>query len=275
MSNNKDNIEIFYVDLDGTTLDVKENGKLSISVQNLNAIREARTKGKEVIVSTGRLGKQAEKFIKVIDGPYAITGNGSIILDKTGKIIREWKLDVRQVLLLYGIAQKNGLVFKLDDGSNAYGAFNLLQRKMSEKFHLTPVKGYHFEMHKQYYKMVFWGKLSKKKILAIKEEMEQNVPNVCVVTSSHGWTLEVTHENATKGEAARYITQELYQRDIRFTAHVGDTMNDSTAFGKVGKLIVMNNGDKKLKEISPFRGPNYKEGGLARILRGDYWEISK
>lgn len=270
---NKD-IKLYFIDLDGTALDTKEDLKLALSKENLGAIKAARSKGIEVIVSTGRMGKGAQRYLDVVGGAYSVQSNGALIKDAKGNTVRELKLSIRQVLLLHSIAAKYNLVFKLDDGLEGYGATTWFLRYITNKFHFNPVPGYFFEMHKERYKMVFWGKLSKSKMEKIRKEMLKVVPEIEAVTSAGGFTIEATAKGATKGEGNKFVANKLGVLPEN-TAHVGDSMNDSTTVGLMGQLIVMQNGDRKLKALSPYRGPSYKKAGLAKVLNGDYKKIEK
>lgn len=54
MNKIKKNIKLFFIDLDGTTLDNKKGINHVMSLENLKAIKEAKQDGKKIIVSTGR-----------------------------------------------------------------------------------------------------------------------------------------------------------------------------------------------------------------------------
>lgn len=270
---NKD-IKVFYIDLDGTSLDTKKDNILWLSDENLAAIKKVRSEGKEVIISTGRLGKAVARYVELIDSKYSVTGNGAQIIDRHGKVLREFKLSIRQVLLILDFAQKNKMVMKIDDNTIAHGTSNFFQGWLSQKFHFQPVPHYNFELHKERVKIVLWGK-SKSKLKKLQVELLKYVDGICVVSSSNGWTLEVTHEEATKGKANEYVSKHLLNVPIEQTAHLGDTMNDSTVIGHVGRFIVMGNAQKDLKKMSIYQGPNFKNGGMAKVLNGEYKVINQ
>lgn len=105
------------------------------------------------------------------------------------------------------------------------------------------------------------------------EELKLILPNAMMVTSAHGFTIEVTHIDATKGKGNEFITQNYLKLPKENTMHIGDTMNDSTTVGHVGVLVALENADKKLKALTPYRGPKYKKGGVAKVLNGEYEKI--
>ena len=272
--NLNDDIKVFFIDLDGTTLDTKKGIKHWVSDENLRAINEKKQEHKKVIISTGRMGKAVEDYVKLIRPSYTVASNGAVIYDRDMNILREQKLSIQQVLKIFAIIQKHKLMFKLDGNSIAYGVKKAFWRKAIKQWGFSANSTYNFPMHETRYKFVMWGKFSKSKIQKIMEEIRENVADVSVVSSGGGFNIEVTHKDATKGIGNKWVLDELeYKKEQAI--HIGDTMNDSTTVDYVERLVVMANGSKKLKEVSNWRGPNYKNGGLAKVLRGEYQEVTK
>lgn len=271
MNKIKKNIKLFFIDLDGTTLDNKKGINHVMSLENLKAIKEAKQDGKKIIVSTGRSWESSSKFIKLIKCEYAVIYNGAQVVTQEGKVILNHTLTTRQILLILEIAQKEKLVLKFDGDSKGYGTFSFIQRFLCKKFGFTPVLGFHIDLQKQYKKVLIWGK-TKWKMQKLVDKIKQKIDNISIVTSAKGWIIEITALGATKGQSNAYVSK-LLNIDPKFTAHVGDSMNDSTTIGHVGSLIVMKNGDKQLKKLSPYRGPHYKNAGLGKILQGHIYKI--
>lgn len=273
MTNLNKGIKIFFIDLDGTLLDIKGSHTHNISEENIKAIKEAQKNGVHVVVSTGRSGSQAEKYLKLIDYKYAVTGNGSIILNGN-KIVREIKMSLRQSLLIIDFAKKHGLVMKVDDSRVGYGAFKWIQSFITSKMNFNPVKHFNLEMHREYHKIVLWGK-TKKKMKNLAELLSKEVEGISIVSSGNGWTLELSHESATKGSGNLYVAEKFFGiTNKNEMAHIGDSMNDSTVV-KDMRLIAMKNSDKNLKALTKYIGPHYKRAGVAKVLKGNYKKIDK
>lgn len=264
----KNNTLAYFIDLDGTLLDARDSkGKLAISERNLQAIKEAQAEGKNIVISTGR-SFDSEQWLKQVNSKYAVLSNGAIILADT-KVVRHLKLTVRQTLLIHEFAWKNGLSFKLDDQKIAYGVFKVIPRWFAKKHNFIPKDNFNFEMHKEYTKFVLFGK-SKRNIAKLIKELSVRVPDAAIVTSSRGYTIEVTHKDATKGKGNQFIYEKYLKIPMEQTMHIGDTMNDSTTIGLVGKMVALKNSDKQLKVLTPYSGPHYKNGGVAKVLRGEF-----
>ncbi|WP_161565682.1 HAD hydrolase family protein [Mycoplasma sp. ATU-Cv-508] len=113
-----------------------------------------------------------------------------------------------------------------------------------------------------------WGK-RRGKIKRLTEQLRMLVPSASVVNSTRGWTIEVTDQKATKGLANRYVWEKLLRiKKIEQTAHVGDSLNDSTVVGHVGHLIALKNADPALKKMASILGPDFRNGGVAKVLAG-------
>lgn len=272
MQNNNEHIKIFFIDLDGTLLDEKTKKSHNISKTNLDAIKKQIDNGKKVVISTGRLGIQAKKHLDTVNAKYAVTGNGSIIL-KDGEIIKKIHMGLREQLMIFDFAKKHKLVLKLDDSRIGFGAFSWLQRSITKMFNYNPVKHFNFEMFKEYSKIVLWGK-RKSKMKKLSKIIREELPNLSIVSSSSGWTIEVTDSKATKGLGNLFVAKEYGIIDGNQMLHIGDTMNDSTAAEHM-KLVAMKNSTKSLLNATTLRGPHYKKGGVAKILNGEYKDINK
>lgn len=127
-------------------------------------------------------------------------------------------------------------------------------------------------MHKEHTKFVLWGK-TRKNMNKLLEELKLILPNATLVTSAHGFTIEITHIDATKGKGNEFIAKNYLKIPKENTMHIGDTMNDSTAVGHVGILVALDNAVKELKVLTPYRGPSYKKGGVAKVLNGEYKKV--
>ncbi len=273
MKNLNKNIKVFFIDLDGTMLDAKdEKGFHTISEENLNAIKEI-SKTKKVVISTGRIGSTVEKFMKMTNTTYAVSGNGSIVIDNKGKVYKEDKLTVRQVLMIVDFAKEHKLSFKVDAENLAYGSIGAKHRFFAKRFGFVPRDNYNVDVHVEYLKIVLWGK-TKKSMERLVGKLGNRINGLSVVTSSNGWTMEVTEEKATKGFGNLKVASLLGIENKSEMLHIGDTMNDSTVIPHM-RFVAMGNSSRKLKQMTNFIAPSYKKQGVAATLKGDYIDKSE
>lgn len=262
-----DKVKIVFVDLDGTLVDSSNKGVHYISNKNKQAINPLNQK-KHVIVSTGRSGLQAEKYLSKINYTYAVTGNGAIILKKN-KIIKKINMSVKTTLLLIQYVRDNNLLVKIDDKTNAYGCYTWIQRLIVKKINFNAFPNFNLDLQKEYYKFIIWGKF-KKRMLKIQKELKKLIPNITIVSSHKGWILEISHKDATKGKANSYVAKKFYEITKKEEMlHIGDSMNDSTCLEYMN-VIAMKNSTKDFYNLTKFKGPHYKNGGVAKILDGEF-----
>lgn len=96
----KNDIKLIALDLDGTLL----NSKKEISAPNVEAIREARQKGVEVVLTTGRPLAAIQPFLATLEmvdfEDFSITFNGGLVQRNTGEIISKKVLSYEDIRLI-------------------------------------------------------------------------------------------------------------------------------------------------------------------------------
>ncbi len=257
----KFNPKVFFIDLDGTTFDSRVDGHHAISEKNKQAIIEINKKT-PVIISTGRHVKNALPLIQELGLKYAVCQNGAQIVDTEGNVIEKHNFPGPIAERILKIMMGNRMMIKPNDDGIFYGAkfpYGLITRYVGFKTH----RKYDFEHTKEFTKLVFSG-AGKKKIAKLKEHLKQQFPSLSIVTSGNGYTIEVTSGKATKGQA-NVAVAKLLGIDPMETAHIGDSMNDSTCKDKT-MLVAMANSNPKLIELADWIGPSYKPAGLAKVL---------
>ncbi|WP_128008711.1 HAD hydrolase family protein [Mycoplasma sp. ATU-Cv-508] len=122
MKNLVANIKVFFLDLDGTLVDEKND---QISQANALAISKLPA-GVQAIISTGRQGPKATKFIDQLNVKFAVCANGALIVNRSGAIVFARTMNSRQISTVLGFIRRNKLSFKCDDQMIAYGVRVLL-----------------------------------------------------------------------------------------------------------------------------------------------------
>lgn len=263
------NVEAFFIDLDGTTLDISND--LKISKQNYEAIKE-KNRITPVIISTGRsYGNTVKNLMTELDIPYAICQNGSVIVDNKGEVIKSIEIDKEKVQKIIAIAKakKLGIVINSEWTlyvSNWFMAPFWLIRKTFKRISKI-------NMDRPFYKIVLAGK-TKKKIYKIMLEIKKEIKDVSITTSAKDRIIEITNIEATKGKASSFVAK-LLNVDVKKCVHIGDSQNDSSTVNTVGALIAMENASQHLLNVATHIGPHYKKGGISKVLNGQFFEIVK
>lgn len=257
---------LIFIDLDGTALDQRKKGEFVISQENIEAIKEIKPYAR-VIFSTGRANNK--KTFELID-PTGIkdlifwNGAGAIMDDQNQFL---WEIEKYDVDIFIDLAKKFKLNFVINSLANNSYYSSRLFHFVAKNFlkHKTKLLK-DFDYVGPSYKFFVIGN-NRKVIKSVCELVNKSSKSsICVETGNGGKFLEITHKNATKGNAAKYIANKLGV-ELKNCYHIGDSMNDSTTAGVVGKLIALKNATTGLKnmanEISKY---SFRKHGVARIL---------
>ncbi len=259
-------IECFFIDLDGTALDSKHH---SISPTNIAKIKEV-NQHIPIVISTGRsFGPKVKSLMKTLDLKYAICQNGAIVANDKNEIIQKIIINPQMIAFIRDIAIKYKIIIIPDSTYMLYTDKWLLKPFVwLNKKHYFNMRD--FDISKEYNKIVLAG-CRRKKLFNIYLELKKLAPSLSIKTSAGDWIIEITDSKATKGLAAVFIANLLNIKPEK-SVHIGDSMNDTSTLGYLGALIAMKNSSKHLLSVATHIGPNYKKGGLAKILNGEFSE---
>ncbi|UUD37249.1 COF family HAD hydrolase protein [Mycoplasmopsis californica] len=242
------NKNIIFLDLDGTTLNDKHGKKLFVSDANIKAIKAAK-KHFRFVISTGRPFRDLSvRVMKALELDDIIYWNGaSAVVDNKVIVDKPMAANDANAFIKYAKANKLNIVFE-SNKKDTYFRSNWL--KMFSVF----VKGAYvrhikrLDEDKIFYKALVFGH-TRKKLQQIYDFVNSLPNTICVFSGSRSHYLEITHKEATKG-LAEVAVANYYQVDPKDCIHIGDTMNDGTCKGYVGKLIAVGNASSALKEIA-------------------------
>ncbi len=103
--------KLIAIDLDGTLL----NSYGEVSKENCEALKKAKEKGIEVVITSGRMKGSIISIAEEIEATnYIISGNGSILYDnKKNQILYESMLNKEKVLKIIKICEENSIYYNL------------------------------------------------------------------------------------------------------------------------------------------------------------------
>lgn len=264
--------KIIFIDLDGTSLDVKyKNYKKDFSLENLAIIKECQQQKIEIVPSTGR--PLSESTINLLKNAglekNCVLWNGAKVLIE-GKEIYSKNLDFEIVEKILNIAKKQKITFFLNSDYRNYSfihnPFSWMLCKL-KKWKYNNYKKFKLTRNFTIYKVIFWT-LRKKKLHKFFNQINNLFKDqISLVYSGKNSYLELTHKDCTKGNA-----NTLYAKNKNVSLEdvwaIGDSMNDASNQGMVKELIGMQNSANSFKKcctkISPF---TYKNGGLAKTIK--------
>lgn len=242
--------KLLVLDLDGTTVPSQEDGMPSSKVRN--AIIKAHDYIK-ISVASGRPYYLAKNILDSlqIDGPCVLDGGAQIIDVKTGKILFEGFLSIKD--------QKQILKICLPYGYNIYNSEE--EDDLMDSLNDVKVKTG---------KLVATG-VTKEDALKMLAELTA-ISNIAAHPVNFSWVrpdlvdIHITNKEATKKEAIEKLLK-FFKVEKKDVIGIGDSPNDMPLFLSVGFKIAMGNAPKELKDQADFIAPSLDEDGVAEVVK--------
>lgn len=261
-----------------------------ISEENKKAILEARARGIEVVVATGRSYEEA-RFVMEDAGLQCpmILVNGAEIRSKDGTLIgvnpieKSEAIEIAKTLnefdIYYEIYTDKGtytndrekglaLIVDIFFSINPDADRDFILKESKERFeegNIHIIDDYDLlfksEEHKILKLLVF--SFDEEKLSAGRKAMEY-FSNIAVSSSAKG-NLEITHIKAQKGVALeQYVTERGIS--LEETMALGDNFNDVSMFQRVGRSVAMGNAVDEIKAMCDFVTATNDESGVGKAI---------
>lgn len=280
-------IKLIASDMDGTLLD----SKMSISKDNVSAIREANRLGIEFMVATGRAYTEAKPALEEAGIDCAmITLNGAQVFDKEGQSLFTAGIDKETAYQVLDILDAHNVYYEL---STNRGIFSEHQEKRIENFaahvattmpHLTykvaiAMASAHLALLNITYidsmrELLKDETLEVLKIIGFSMEgpkvlgpagMAIEALEDLVVTSSAQNNIEVNHKFAQKGIAVAHVAKDR-GIDASEVMTIGDNLNDVSMIQWAGVSFAMGNAELELKEYAKYETSTNLENGVGEAI---------
>ena len=256
---------LIAMDLDETLL----GHDYKISERNKNAISAAQKKGVKVTIATGRMYKSTLPYARElnIDIPF-ITYHGALIrsYDKT---FYHYPVDYDSSLNIVEAAERLGYHINLYIDDQVHVKEENHFTKLYQTIAAVPVVPVGDPV-----KFLVGRKESPSKLTVIDyegnlERMEaflaDKFSGKLTVTKSHKYFLEITHKDATKGKALKYLAEDFGMQASEVMAF-GDSFNDMDMLQYAGLGVAVANGRPELKAVADLvTGTNLLDG-VAEVI---------
>jgi len=265
-------IKLVAIDMDGTLL----NDSGEVSHNTVEALRQAKKRGIEIILSTGRVLKSATYFSDMLGlKNYIIASNGAIVSDKNSNIILKMPLDCETIKKIVEIAIEENIYFHFynDDTyfSNKYikeidKYYNSSKERLKGqniKFELFEDIDEVLRRDIEIYKFLFMDD-DLEKLNKVKKKLSR-ISDITLSKSGIN-NIEITNKNASKGHALKYVS-ELLKIDKSQIMSIGDNDNDIPMLETAGISVAMGNAEKHIKEIADYVTKTNNEDGVAYAFR--------
>ncbi len=264
-------IRLLVLDIDGTIAG-KSN---DIRDPVLKTIRAAQDKGIQVAIATGRMYQSALRFHQKVGSTLPLIAyQGAWIQDtQSGTRLRHWSVPSPYVLKLLDYFEQPALRSVLSVH------FYINDQLYIREF--TPES-------EAYYKRsgiepVIVGDLRSvialepTKILALSDDVDaiatllgdlqkQYTPAELYLTNSVATFFEATHPNANKGNAVKYLAEELLGLKPENVMTIGDNFNDVEMLQYAGLGIAMGNAPEAVQLQAQWVAPDVEEDGAMAAI---------
>lgn len=283
--------KLVAIDLDGTML----NQYGIVTDETKNAIKEAKKRGLEVIIASGRPIDSVKTIAKEIKSEkYFISGNGAIIYDiANNEIIYENTLKKQKVLEIIKICEENSIYYNIYTEKEIiakslqcnvlYYHKENLNKEESEKTHINIVDDIYEYISNREEKIIkiticennqaIFNSIIKK-IKEIEEIEILEVSHMSRKTIKQGteeipieyFYTEISAKNVDKWNAIEFLKEKMNIKTEEIIA-IGDNFNDKKMIENAGLGIAMGQSNPEIKQIANQVAESNLEDGVAKVLQ--------
>jgi Cof subfamily protein (haloacid dehalogenase superfamily) len=264
-------IKLLVVDIDGTI----SGDSNEISAPVVAALQAVQAKGIPVTIATGRMFCSAKRFHQTVQSNLPlISYQGAWIQDVTAAVpMQHWQLTPAQVSYLLDYFEQPHLRDHMD--VHLYIGDRLHVREINARTeHYSSRSGI---------EPIAVGDLRSTldtpstKLLATSEDTDLvqacltelrtlTPPDPWHLTTSVAKFLEVTHPQANKGEAVRYLAETVMGLQAHQVMTIGDNFNDLEMLVYAGIGVAMGDAPEKVKQQANWVTLSAEADGVAEIL---------
>ncbi|RIV16636.1 HAD-IIB family hydrolase [Mycoplasmopsis gallopavonis] len=244
---------IVFLDLDGTTLDGPAanwytKNPTPFTCEILNKVNSELF---PIVIATGRSANvNTARLAKMMGIDTYITWNGAEIIYQGEKIYRATvPSDIAEELFETLASYKLNFVYNSNPREYAFSS-NWLSKKFMGMGNKTAKKYSQYTNDFEVQKVMVWNQnpySSKRlqKLFPVLKAKFQDKLEITLAGDSNN-ILEITPLNISKGTAELWLCNYL-NLDPQRAIHIGDSLNDASTKGKIGKLIAVANAHPDLK----------------------------
>ncbi len=266
--------KLIAIDLDGTLLDTY--GEISEKTKNI--LKEAKLKGLETVIVSGRTIDSIKNFSKEIaSDKYIIAGNGSVIYDiQKDNIIYERYMPKLKALKLIKICEENSITYSVYTNNSIVAdslKYNILyyynqnlNKDSSKKTNITIVpniydyikssdnsvmKIFVCDKHNSIFKSILkrFSEIDGIELLDVSHMTKKIISNGSKKSILEYFYTEITEKNVDKWVAIEYLAKSLNIKTEEIIS-IGDNINDIKMIEKAGLGIAMKNSVKKVIDVA-------------------------
>lgn len=265
-------IQLLVLDIDGTIA-----GKTNqIRPTVLEAIASVQAKGVEVAIATGRMYCAALRFHQAVGSRLPLIAyQGALIQDpNTARIHRHWTLAKPTVLEL--LAYFEQVEFAAELSIHLYIDDQLYVRELTPAtqayaqrsgVEAIAVGNLHRVLDQPATKLLTLCDDSSRIEHLLSHLKQRYTPAELYLTTSVATFFEAAHPLVSKGEAVRYLAEEVLGLSAAQVMTIGDNFNDLEMLEYAGIGVAMGNAPDPVKAIANWVAPDVEADGAAAAIQ--------
>lgn len=266
-------IKLIALDLDGTFL---SNG-MDVSQRNINAVKQAVSKGIHVVICTGRAFGEIPKSVRNIkEIEYFITSNGASVTNRYEKIVYSNPMprEISDIAIEKISRSECMLDLYIDNKAYMQESQSLCLEKygLTDKFYnmlinsrikVEDIKKFYREQKSNVEKInLFFADISYREKIIRRLSTLSPAPNM---TYSLKNNLEITSSTCNKGSGLESLCRIL-NVDRSEVMAVGDSNNDLSMLKFAGYSFAMDNAPDYIKDAAVYVTGSYMDDGAALAI---------
>lgn len=249
--------KILFFDVDGTLY----NSEKVLPASAKEALLEARRKGYELAIATGRAPFMIEPLLEELDIDTYVTFNGQYVVYQ-GEVVYANGVEKEELakIIAFGEARNEPVVF-LDDKRMiaSVGGHNKVSESLNTlKYPYPELDSSYYMQHDVYQTLIFMEE---------KDEhlYDEAFPNVQFVRW-HEYSCDILPKGGSKATGIEKVLAKM-GLTLEDAIAFGDGMNDIEMLEAVGTSVAMGNGHDKVKAVATHITDHVDADGLAKAMR--------
>ncbi len=269
-------IKLVCIDMDGTLL----NNNHEVSVENIDAIKYATSKGVKVAITTGRIFSSAKYYSNIIgiDTPI-IASNGAFIREQNSEeIIYSNTIPSHLIPKIYEIINKYNLKILFNTANTVISFYDLpkthVYKIMNKELNTADKVNFFIAKHISEIVNIFEDNILKgiviepndiEGLIAAKKELIDVLGNELHIVSSSNNNFEIMLNSSTKGNAVEILAKK-YNLTSDEVMCIGDSENDLSMIKYAGVGVAMGNANDEIKSKANYVTDTNENFGVAKAI---------
>ncbi len=249
--------KILFFDVDGTLY----NSRKTLPISAKEALFEARRKGYEIAIATGRAPFMIQSLLEELDINTYVTFNGQYVVYRDEVVYTNGvEKDELAKIIAFGEARNEPVVFLDDERMIAsVGNNDMIAESLNTIKYPYPNLDSTYYMQNEIYQTLIFMEEKDERLY------REAFPNVQFVRW-HRYSCDILPKGGSKAAGIEKVLEKM-GLTLNDAIAFGDGINDIEMLQAVGTGVAMGNGHERVKAVATHIAEHVDDDGLAKIMR--------